>query len=37
MLIAVILLGMFAGWAVGTYFLDRWVNKQNDEINNGNK
>ena len=37
MVIIVILLGMFAGWAVGAYFLDKWVNDINDEINNENK
>jgi len=33
MIIIVITLGMAAGWFIGAYLLDRWVNNAHDECN----
>jgi uncharacterized protein YneF (UPF0154 family) len=33
MIIIVITLGMAAGWFIGAYLLDKWVNDAHDECN----
>ncbi len=34
MIAVVIIMGIVLGWVVGNYILDRWVNENNEEINN---
>lgn len=34
MLVVVILTGILLGWVVGSIILDKWVNSNNDDINN---
>lgn len=34
MLVVVILTGILLGWVVGNLILDKWVNSNNDDINN---
>lgn len=34
MIIVVITLGIVAGWFIGSYLLDKWVNDSHDECDN---
>jgi|688.fasta_scaffold1569325_2 hypothetical protein len=34
MIIISIVAGIFVGWAIGNYFLDRWINNGIDDIDN---
>jgi hypothetical protein len=33
MIVVVIVGGCILGWGVGNYFLDRWLNDNNEDIN----
>ncbi len=34
MLVVVIVVGILLGWSIGNFFLDKWINKNNKDINN---